>query len=638
MPCLHEILRRPLPRTPRAQRYQDALDERVDQMRAEMDVERGLLGSRNVALPHEDVPGYWELDPEARAARTPAEAAAIYKAAEGRAGTGPLATAAFCWYSPLSRHQGDPELLRFFQNGLGFFVDAIREDGLWGNYGLNGHIWAHGWDLENLVYGLVWTGDALDGVLRARTLQRFAVSAQRFFDLGPSGHLGNQAAVQALGLYLYGQLLDAPAFVQLSNTYWEEIADKILDESGQVIEQYGPCMHYSYTAFFYCWLNSFLRGEERSASLRASLLWFRYRHTETLVPMAGPSSRQYRETLAGVAQDLIPACEQVAPENPVFLAFADALFAQAGGGKPASASHHGPSPLIWALLAMSRDEAREPTAAERGAWQAPFTRYYHSISHLGRSPSKGLSSLIYVLVRRQYQTHFNFRDFLPFSGVQTWAFGTEPPIIHPTLAVPSTTQAWGLDTARQGCSRNWGTFGMGAKAIDGWVRDPQAPEEVFSLLARYDQIWRLVVFTDVATVILEFGRQGPRRTSWTLNRQDPVDVEIQDGVVRFAGRAGCLHSTVRAPTLRTLAPGEYTEGVRVLEYECGDGPAFFALSNAAFRFQQIQPLRDGFFTFRDDAGSYRVTLSPRFFAENNSANTEQDPYWLARETVARREG
>jgi hypothetical protein len=146
-------------------------------------------------------------------------------------------------------------------------------------------------------------------------------------------------------------------------------------------------------------------------------------------------------------------------------------------------------------------------------------------------------------VRRAYQTHFNITDFMPFSGVQTWAWGGEPPIIHPTPLYPSTTQAYGLDTARQGVSHNWGLYGAGAMAADGVRVLPRNEREIALLLARYDWLWRLAFFTGCSTVVLEFGRGGPRRALWTLNRVEPAEPQIAPGVVSFAGRRGRLYSS-----------------------------------------------------------------------------------------------
>jgi hypothetical protein len=641
----HVLLKPPLA-SPRTRSYQSSIDDYLDLLKAVWDIERGLVGSRGLALPHEIIAEYWELDEAERAARTSTQAAQFYESIAGRDGTAPLGLAAWAWHSPLSRHHRDPDLLRFFQNGLRFFTDSIRRDGTMATYGLNGLVWAHGWDIEGLIYGLFFCGDALDEKVRERALQRLRLSAQRFLHIETKASHGNQLAVYCLGLWLYGQLLEMPEAVEKSDALFSGLLPEVLDASGQVIEQYGPCLHYSFTCFFYAWLNLFLRGEtmpdhaeamERTAQ---ALHWFRHRHTETLYPLAGPSSRMHHERPYQKVADLLGGCEQMSTRQPMFGAWAQKLWDGAKAQWQADRQHpdvvgHGASPLLWAILAHSGQ--REPSTHDREEWDAPFEKYYERITLLGRSPLK------YGLVKRRYQTHYNFRDFLPFSGLQTWAYEDEPPIVHPTIFAPSTTIARGLDTARQGVSHNWAQLGAGAMAADGYFRESAAPGAPGSLLARYDRLWRVVVFTDVSTLLLEWGDHGPRRTCWTLNRIEPAEAHIGEGVVSFAGRRGRIYSTipvpgereVRGPLFPTRKNVEPNVTVRVLEYDCGASWAAFAFSDESFRFEsgwgEDSSLASDF-RFSDSAGSYRLQLSASFAHVPDHA-LGYDPFLLLKETV-----
>jgi len=598
MEQLRRILLRPIQDNERTRRYQAAIDQYVDNMKEGWDLERGLYGSKGIELPHETVEGYWELSEEERAAITSPEALKIYQSSSGRGGTARLAVAAFAWHSPLSRHHGEPELVRFYENGLRFFASTIREDGVLAMYGLNGLDWAHGWDIEGIIYGLVFLWDAIDSELRDWSLQKLRLSAQRFLESAKGGTHGNQGCVHVLGLFLYGHLLDLPEALRVSAERWDGLDVKTLDDSGQVVEQYGPCMHYSYTCFVYAWLNCFIRdGDGQEERIDKCLRWFRYRHTESLYPFPGPSSRSYNDRLEGRGVDIIPACEHLAARNPMFQRFADKVWPHLEGHGGAG---HGASPLMWAILACPG--VLEPTPEQEVEWDAPFEEYYEWINLLGRSPLK------YFLVKRRYQTELNVRDFLPFAGIQTWAWGDEPPIIHPTRLAPSTTQAWGLDTARQTVSQNWGLFGAGAMVPDVKFVLAEAPGEPSRAICRHDRLWRLVIFTDVSTVILEWGTQGPRKTFWTLNRIEPAEPEIGAGVVGFQGRVARLYSTVSVPALHELGPGEDTEGVQVLEYDCGESPCVFAFSDDSFRFDNIEQLAEGILTFSDSSGVYRVTI------------------------------
>ena len=648
---LENVLLKPIPCNGRTRRYQEALDDRMDALKRHWDPERGLLGSRGLDLPHEQVPDFWELPREERVQRCPPEAARLYERSAGRYGTAPLCIAAFCWHSPLSRHHGDPALVAFFAAGLRFHAGSIRNDGRMATHGLNGEIWAHGWDVEGLVYGIILCRQALPQDLLQWAMERFRLSARRHAELPSTpaviGSYGNQRCVWILGLYLYGQLLRDPELIALADRYWEDAKTKVLDDSGQVIEQLGPCMHYSYTGFFYAWLNLVIRGDASEQEHIARCLdWFRCRHTESLYPFAGPSVRLYTETVSSVVGDLLPAAEQVAGSNPQPLEFVTRAIEEARRRHPAPllpdtrGEHdcicgHGASPLMWAMLMAGGDLATVPLGPE------PVTLEFKTTNILKRSP------LAYLLVRRDYQTHFNYTDFLPFSGIQTWALGGEPPIIHPTPLAPSTTRGDGLDTARQGVSHNWGLYGAGAIGIDAYCGSGESGRLQF-VLARYHWLWRVVLFTDRSTVILEFGGGGPRRTLWTLNRVEPAAPEIHADRVTFAGRRACLHvSPDILPVLSTL-PGNdlcndndndlgndpWATGVKQLRYDAGDAPVAFAFSDASFRFDTPPPLDASPWRFADAAGQYEVILDKRLFMPN-PGNLRVDTYQLANGIIAR---
>ncbi len=640
MSHLMDVLCRPIVVSERTRTYQEGLDREIDRLRQTWDTERGLIGARGVALPHEQDPAFWLRPAEERSARTSPEAARVYAENRGRNGTAPLCLAAFCRQSPLSRRRGDLELLRFFESGLRFHLDAMGDDAHLGLYDLASEGWSFGWDVEGLIYGMVFARDALDPALRERACDRLRTMARRFAGVEANfnniGSYGNQRAVYALGLELLGQFLDVPEALERSRAIWEDVMPRVLDECGQVMEQHGPYMHYSYTAFFYAWLNLAVRGDRsQNARVVRCLDWFRLRHTESLYPIAGPSTRQYNETASHAVADLWPAAEQLASCDPTLRDFVDRAVArhtQRTGPLPQRGNAaalrcgtgHGAAPTMWAML-MAREDA--PPCAPP-VWPRPVSEYYETTLLTRRSALK------YLLVRREYQTHFNVTDFMPFSGVQTWAWAQEPPIIHPTPLFPSTTLAWGLDTARQGVSHNWGLFGAGAMAADGIRVLPRNDREILRLLARYDRLWRFAFFTDRSTVLLEFGDVGPRRTLWTLNRIEPSEPQIAAGVVAFANRRGRLYSTLK-PRPRLVAPDmkdPWADGVRQLEYDCGDGPAAFALSDESFHFEAFA-LSEGVFDFSDAAGRYRVTLDARF-GEPNPGCLRIDPWKLAYGTVA----
>jgi hypothetical protein len=606
---LNPVLLKPIVRNERTCRYQEALDGWVDDLQK----------------------------------RYSSGAVSFFERSAGRDGTAPLCIAAFCWHSPLSRHHGDPALLAFFAAGLRYYTGSIQDDGLMATYGLNGDIWAHGWDVEGLVYGIVFCGQALPQDLLQQAMARLRLSAHRHANLaqtsGVIGSFGNQRCVWILGLHLYGQLLEQPELIDLADRFWADARPKVLDESGQVIEQMGPCMHYSYTGFFYAWLNLAIRNDtSEQVRLERCLEWFRCRHTESLYPIAGPSTRLYYETLPAVVGDLLPAAEQVAGSNPLPLEFVTRAIEEARRRHPAPSlpdtrgefdciCGHGASPLMWAMLMAGGDLAPRPAVSPV---LEPVTLEFKTTNLLKRSP------LAYLLVRRDYQTHFNYTDFLPFSGIQTWALDGEPPIIHPTPLAPSTTQGDCLDTARQGVSHNWGLYGAGAIGIDAYSGKRDDHGRLDFVLARYHWLWRLAIFTDRSTVILEFGNGGPRRTLWTLNRVEPAEPVITGNVVTFGGRRACLHASPDIlPRLTSLADKDpWATGVKQLRYDCGEAPAAFAFSDASFRFDTPPPGDASPWRFSDGAGRYEVILDERLFMPN-PGNFRVDTFQLADGILAR---
>lgn len=640
---LDSVLLKPITDNQRTRRYQDALDRQIDELRTRWDLDRGMVGTTGMVLPHESDRQYWLLPEDEQARVTPAEVLKAITANRGRYGTTHLCLAAFCWHSPLSRHHRDPRLLAFFTNGLKLHVDSIFDDGFMGTVGFNGEGWAHGWDVEGLIYGLAWCRDALDDELVARARDRFARSAARFAALprqpASIGSYGNQRCVFALGLYLYSQFLGDPELRALSEHFWQDAMPSVLDVSGQVIEQQGPCMHYSYTAFIYAWLNLAVRGDRsEDVRVRRCLEWFSRKHTRSLYPLAGPSTRQYYERMPAMVADILPAAEQQAATAPELRDFADRAIhrtTQPQGPIPpldvqtmaVRGTLHAANSLIWAMLMCEVDGPLQPRRVEGST----FVAGYEATHVLKRSP------LRYMVVHQQYQTQFTHTDFLPFSGIQTWALDEEPPIIHPTPLAPSTTEGYRLDTARQGVSHNWGLYGAGALGIDGYKRQPQAADELWLVVARYDWLWRVVVFSPRSTVIVEFGDGGERTTRWTLNRLEPADPVIGPGVVRFGDRKACLHSTAPAPRLETLEDNdEWATGVRQLVYGCGTGPAVFALSDASFELEPGWSVADGLIRFADATGRYELCLEEKFHLKPNPGNFNVDVYQLAAGTVARR--
>lgn len=641
--ALQRILCRPIVDTARTRRWQQLLDRQVDRLLPQWDLVQGFVEKAADDLPHRTVPGYWGLPREQRSALTAPSAKAVYDKNAGRASTAMHGLAAFCYVHPWSTHRGRPELLGFFEAGLRFHAQSIDAGGRLNSCGLNGETWAQGWDVEGLIYGLILLGDAVDADLRRQAHEAFARAARALGDLplapGSMGTVGNQRMVYALGLWNYGQFLGMPELVAKSDRLLADALHLVLDDTGQVVEQQGPCMHYSFTAFFYAWLNVALRGggEEQARVLRC-LRWFTQRCTRSGRPFAGPTSRQYYEVMPPAVVDLLAAAQQAEPAEPGLLTWMEAAQAEAQRRLPPEqadvlgALGHGASPVMWAQIMADPGLQFAPQASPPAVEEPTGVRVYMTTRLLRRAP------LQYVHVHRRYQAQVTLRDMLPFSGLQTFAWGDEPPVLHSTPMHPSTTRAMGLDTARQGVSHNWGLYGAGAMGIDGYLHWLKDQPSLAWMVMRYDWLWRVVAFTPRSLLMLEFGRGGPRTTTWTLDRHDPAEPSIEPAIVRFHGRQACLHTTV-ATLPQVCRAGEddpWARDVRWLEYDCGSGTAAFAWSDASFGFDsdpQVQVDHLDFHEASDDGSvaHYRLTLDPRL-SQGSPGNFRVDVWRLVRGT------
>lgn len=655
-------------RSSRSRAYLTALDVKVDRLKTQIDADRGLnvfshddqplldAGSAATPLPHETIADYWELSPEAHAAVTSPQAKSIYARNSGREGTATLAAAAFCWAQPASIHHQDPQLLRYVLNGIRFHTRSIRQDGGMGNAGLNGMVWAHGWDVEGIIYALTLCREGLGDKEIAIAKTHLTRSANFLASLpqkvkGGIGTVGNQRCVWLLGMHLYAELLDRPELSAIAEPYWQDVLPRILDDTGLVIEQHGPCTHYSITGFVYAWINVLLRGgDQHNERLLKCMQWFKERYTDSSYPFPGPSTRKYIERPAYTLVDLWPAAEHMASLDPSLREFVDRIASRCAEltCPPGHAAHqdhhllagsHLSSVLMWAAIMADKApaetapvvSARVPAKSSEKTSPADAAQKVERVTSMYmRSTQHGRMPLPYVYIRRNYQTVFSYADFLPFAGLQTWAWGSEPPIIHPTPMYPSTTTAMGIDTARSGASHNWGLFGAGAMALDVQEHTPDAANELWVFLARYHTMWRVLCLSDDAAVLIEIGDESPRTNRWTLNRVEPAAPIIESGRVRFEGRTGCLHTTLKAlPTLETSAvDDEWAKNVQQLVYESGVGVSAFAFGTEAFRFQ---PYVEDKHTlgFSDGSGSYQIKLDPRLFGPNHG-HLRLDPYQLTR--------
>ncbi len=294
--------------------------------------------------------------------------------------------------------------------------------------------------------------------------------------------------------------------------------------------------------------------------------------------------------------------EYLAPRQPMAQEWVDQWREHQRGG-----ISHTCSTLIWAIL-LCREGNIEANEEHRQLWDEPVERFYSGV-YFGRGPIQ------YALFRHNYQTSITFSGYLPLKGMQTWAWGDEPPVIHPTLHVRSAVRAMGVDSAEFTVSHEHPDQGPGAMAPQTVWRphDSQHREHEDGptfVVWRQGNLRSVAVFTPSSTVLIYSGPTGPRSIQWALNAWEPAEpVFGDDGAVRFDGRTPVIHSNLAAPTLRTERDPDVNREVSLLVYADEGEPVAFAFSNGSFQFIEDNLAADGILRFGDDTGDYQVDIS-----------------------------
>jgi len=558
MQRLREFLHRAVPDTPRARRYQGLLDE----------IAEGEMGRY----------------------RSPGLLAHVV---------------AWCWRCPLSRFHRNADLLAIAINRFREYMAAEKGDGIW-HFGdpASKPGFEQGWYAWEPAAAFVLLHDQLDPGYRKECLDKFRRCAERFSREMDYQPFSNQAAAKAGAMGIYALLLEEPRYFEIARRVWDE-GWWMIDENDQIIEQGGPSAHYQYLTVHFLHLYWTLTGEHRlDPKFRRAMEWWRHSHTESMYPLQGMSTRYNYERICHVATWCIPVLEHFAPEQPMFQRLADKILA-------AVEQHHGREAIRDPNLILALLEHRgefEPSPADVERWEAPFDRMY-------RSPNR-VPVCQYILVKRRYQTAVTFQGYPEMKGLQTWAWGDEPPILQATHEVHSATRGWGFDTALSNVSRTHPHLGAGMLAeqviyVPGNPKDPGSRARLPGGLdrlwypgcpayvsSRLGPLWSLYVFTDSATVIIQGGNTGRRVTTWAFHSCCAPQPRLGDRVVTFEGRDGRLHFLHGKPT-----PGG-TEDVRTLDFEYDGGVSAFAFSDASFRFDKYRP--EGVLRFRDSSGEYEV--------------------------------
>jgi len=572
MQRLRERLNRPIPDTPRARRYQALLDENV----------------------------------------------AAY--AEGRTEDRPdWSLAAWCWRCPLSAHYRNEKLLALAREELLKYRHYVDEDGMW-TFMSSPHLHEHGWYAGAAINTLAWIYDAVSPEDREELLAGFRRAAEWYIRYDDWRRWSNQSANRVYVMYLYGLALNEPRYLEFAHDFWSE-QWRTLDENGQVMEQGGPSLHYMYLTINFLNQYWYLSDDARlDEPMYRAMHWWRYMHTESLYPIQGMSTRYTRDRINHIATWAVGAMEAVAPRQPMFQKLIDRILAEVERQYGHRAACSGT--LVWALL-QHRGEF-EPTEAHLAEWNADFDRMY-------RSPVTW-PVIQHLLVKRRYQTGVTFVGFNPMLGLQTWAWGDEPPILQCAYECASGTSGWGFDTAQSNVSRAHITLGAGMQVPDVVYmpgdpdRDPGAraytathwrdfwrPGTPCYVTTRHVKFWQLYIFTPAATVIVQGGDTGPRRTRWAFHSICVPEPRVGDGVVTFEGREGRMYFLKGTPAAEVtpLGPDRHTgkeQSVRSLVFAYDGGITAFAFSDGRFRFGELDDERKTL-VFSDASGTYEAAFA-----------------------------
>lgn len=593
--------------TPATRDYQRRIDTRV-----EADLERQSAQSGFVLPPGERAwfdPAElmtWDARKRKRLAR---DAPWLWYYELGRRSAEALGRFAFAYRSPLSRFYREPLLLDRVRRGLLTYREHLSPEGefifcpvryadVFGPH-------EQAWRLEPLIYAYVWIEDELPVEERRSAWEMFEQAAGCLHRRRRPGETNNRGAVWCAVMALAGRLLGKDEYLEAARASWEEVRS-ILSPDGQVLEGGGPDDNYSFTAMSYIYLYRVWSGDASlDEPMVRALRWFAKWHSRSGYAFGGMATRKRRPVRLGLA-DLIAPLERFARSEPFFRTLASRYLALLDRHSPGTGGGHGCSPFIWAMLEHEPGETPGCGLSEP-SWFSGFAEEYRT------------STVRYVLVRRSFQTAVTLRASQGLNGLQTWAWGEEPPIVAPGRAEGSATRGWGLDTALLPVSTHLHSTHREQVV---WSRG-----EPIRLSFRQGALWTHCLFGEVTTLVVFQGPGSPRVTTWCCNLRLAPEPFVGEGVVAFPGLEGRLHFVGEPPTIRrTRAPGTGEPGAAedpllLLDFEAPDGGLVpFAFTDSSFAWEVVDRSR-GVFAFRDRAGRVRVELgrAPGFDAWPSSS-------------------
>ncbi len=546
---------------------------------------------------------------EPRDLSDPGPGAANEKAAysNSRAGAAWLGKLAFLYRTQGSPLHHDPATLAQVIEGFRIFRKQQDRQGrfIWGEghyykFGVHEHIWR----LEPLLYARIWLDEYLapaDRKLADQVIHNaipYIRTAPKKF---PNATLqtNNRGHVWLAGAVLAGLYLNDKSLIHLADQHADELILTATTPAGEVCErtiQYGgggPCSNYSYTGWAYLMLWRLLRGSSHlDDRLIQCVRWLANWNTRSGYPLAAAASVRRNKPIVGVF-DVAPALEFFAGHEPAFQSVLTTWLKQRPNLPAEHGNGHCVDPLIFTALIHSHPPLAHVPRPQEAASTRPAWRL-NSEQHLDHP------SVQYSTFNHRYQAGITFRSNFPFKGLQCFAWGDEPPVIHPSDTLASTLVMGKTRTAETNLSPGANGWDIFRRSDGRGLYEPSA--DGTAITARRENAWEIWIAT-AGSLILFAGGSKTCQARWVLNALSPTAVTLDKAGKKatFAGRKAVIHCQAGGMTLGKV------EGQAVLQARQTQ-PLMFAFADDAFRFVKWNSAKQ-LLRFRDASGSYEVDLS-----------------------------
>lgn len=510
-----------------------------------------------------------------------------------RAGCGLLGRKTFEYVTPQAKKYMNPDRRAEVMAGLRTFADKQDRQGrfIWGNgsyYGKGTH--EHVWRLEPLIWSRLWLEYDLNRNEK-QWIDRMIQRAAPYLLKMPRIDNSNQGIVWCYGCWLAGLYLGNRKYIDTAEQHADGILEKIVDEQGQVIEasaRYyrggGPCSNYTYTGWTYIMMYRLISGRTRwDERLLKAMRWLAMIHARNGLPMAvGPSVRRSKTRVA--ISDTLHGFEFFGDREPFFQTVVDRFLPEALDNRQG----HCLSPFIWAAKAH-RPAKRKASIPK---WYGNFEQHYET------PPSQ------YFVVSHRYQTAVTLRGLFPYKGLQTFACGNEPPIIHPAMDLASTVQCGRIDIASENIHAGPAGWEVHHRRRTKGDAD-QSLCRMTSLTTRRGDIWECYVFTNSSVIYVVGGGRAKRVGRWVLNHVHPSVSNLCRRTRRlsFEKRKAEIHYHAGRAKISNI------KGHSVFEVTCNSKLPLIIGFGADDLKLEMYSSRQNMLRFRDATGHYSVSFN-----------------------------